>query len=91
MTLHMQRDLGLSPDQVERVRAINEKHVAQMRKLMPSEEEMRARHEQMEKARSEQDAALKEVLTPGQYATFSRQRAERENHMRERRHGERPR
>jgi len=86
MTEHMAADLGLTPEQVDKVRAINEKHVTEMQALMPSEEEMRARHEKMERIRAEQDAALKAVLTPEQYASFSTSREEHEKHRPLRRH-----
>jgi hypothetical protein len=74
MTRHMQKELGLSEEQTARVRTINEQHVAQMEKLRPSEEEMRARAEQMDRIRNEHDAALKKVLDAGQYETFRNSR-----------------
>lgn len=86
MTKRMAADLGLTPEQVDKVRAINEKHVAEMRALMPSEEEMRVRREKIERIRTAQDAALKAVLTPEQYASFRASGKEHAKHRSLRRH-----
>lgn len=86
MTEHMQKDLDLSPEQLPKVRAINEEHAAGMAKLHPTEEEMRARREQMATLREKQAQELRGVLTEEQYARFTKQRQEQEMRMKRHHH-----
>jgi hypothetical protein len=86
----MQKDLDLSPEQLSKVRAINEEHVAEMAKLHPTEEEMQDRMEQMTKLRDKQAAELRTVLTEEQYASFSKQREERDMRMKKHHHAPEP-
>ena len=90
ITEHMQKDLDLSPEQLSKVRAINEEHVAEMAKLHPTEKEMQARMEQMSKLRDKQAAELRAVLTEEQYARFSKQREERDMRMMKHHHAPEP-
>lgn len=90
ITAHMQKDLDLNPEQLSKVRAINEEHVAEMAKLHPTEKEMQARMEQMSKLRDKQAAELRAVLTEEQYARFTKQREEHDMRMKKHHHAPEP-
>jgi periplasmic protein CpxP/Spy len=95
-TKKMVEHLSLTPEQTERVQAINLRHAEQMNTLRTQHQnDMEARKAAMIKAREDQDTELKQVLTPEQAARMDamqderRQRAE-EKGM-ERRKGDQPR
>jgi protein CpxP len=74
------KELGLSADQAARIKAIDEERRQDQQAnrpqngTRPSREEMEAR---MKADREKYDARYKEVLTPEQYAKFSKAQADR--------------
>ncbi len=67
MTRHMQEELGLSPEQVEKVRAICEQHLAQMEKIRSDHDKAMKdvlsaeQYEKFRKSREEHEAKMHEL------------------------------
>ncbi|WP_027380319.1 hypothetical protein [Chryseobacterium daeguense] len=74
----MQKDLNLSQDQVDKIKALHEKKKSEMKANFDKNKETRqAKMEQMKAKRAEMDAEMKQILTPEQYGKWQADRKEK--------------
>jgi periplasmic protein CpxP/Spy len=86
MTRRMTRDLVLTPEQQPKVAALNEKLAKDLKALRDAGKAAKGqRRGQAEEIRTNYETSLKATLTPEQYATHEKRRAQNEQKMRERR------
>lgn len=82
LTAQMERDLALSSEQIASVQALNEKSLAALQALRPTEEEIKASRRQQRQILSDRDKELKALLSEQQYGTLVGNREKYEKRMR---------
>lgn len=88
-TAMMTKRLGLSPDQVEKVKAINLKHAQDAQAVRDArKDEKGAQPGAMKDMKAEKDAELKAVLTPEQFTTWTQMEANMQERRQQRRSGD---
>jgi len=80
----MKTKLGLSPDQLTKVAAINEKYAQQMQPIIQSSEGPFMRMRQMREVSTAKEAELKGVLSPGQFQKYLAEEEEMKEKFEER-------
>ena len=80
----MKAKLGLSPDQLTKVAAINEKYAQQMQPIIQSSEGPFMRMRQMREVSTAKEAELKGVLSPGQFQKYLAEKEEMKEKFEER-------
>ncbi|AJW63716.1 hypothetical protein OZ664_07820 [Elizabethkingia sp. HX WHF] len=82
----MKKDLNLTADQENKIKALHERNAADMKQKMAERKTDRENMKQEMKAKKEQnDAEMKKILSPEQYAKWNdikaQKKAERQNRM----------
>ncbi|MCL1662743.1 hypothetical protein BAS09_10975 [Elizabethkingia ursingii] len=82
----MKKDLNLTADQENKIKALHERNAADMKQKMAERKTDRENMKQDMKAKKEQnDAEMKKILSPEQYAKWNdikaQKKAERQNRM----------
>ena len=73
----MAKDLNLSPEQVTKVKALQDKQMSEMQANMEKNKEARnVKMAEMQKKREAHDAEMKKILSPEQYDKWQKQRLE---------------
>lgn len=67
----MQKDLNLSPDQVQKINAMHQARQNERAQMMQQRQEMRKQKmAEMDKRRQEMDNQMRQILTPDQYTKW---------------------
>ena len=79
LTKHMTRELALTPDQQTKLAALNTQLTSDLSQVRETGKAQRGAHrEKVQSIRTTYDANVKAALTPEQYATYEKLRAERD-------------
>jgi len=91
MEWKLQKDLGLSPEQIEKMKTLREKNQAENAKMREERfEAMKERRQEIAARMEKQQAEMKKILTPEQYEKWKTMRFEQmEKNMQQGRRGNR--